>query len=397
MAENKINLVLIGDDEFTLKKQLSILSLSDDVKLKEMIPSKTIFDSIKKHALNEHNIVIINLTANGLKELQFLNDIEDRKAAFIIVGDKKNVELLSQAIHSGVRGFVHYQDYEDTLDDLFCNIKKSIIHVHGGFVKRLNAFISAKGGSGVSFVAGNVAYELSLYANAKVALIDLDVQFGSIGHNFDRIPKYTLTEALNAVDDLDSISLAAYMSKYNENLSLLLPSPSDIILPGEINVLNLKRLLELIRINYSQIVIDLPRTIDPVSTMIMEEADRVTIVLQQTLAQFRDGRQLIQLLNKDLEISLDKIAIVVNRYDAKNSLRIEDLKNIVNHDQVYIIGSDYERASSSSNLGVPLCESSVNTRIATEIKALAKKLGKVEFNKEGDGLLNRFKSIFSSG
>ncbi|MEY3787216.1 MAG: hypothetical protein RLZ75_1423, partial [Pseudomonadota bacterium] len=34
MAENKINLVLIGDDEPTLKKQLAILSYAGDTKSK---------------------------------------------------------------------------------------------------------------------------------------------------------------------------------------------------------------------------------------------------------------------------------------------------------------------------------------------------------------------------
>ena len=69
---------------------------------------------------------------------------------------------------------------------------------------------------------------LSKEAQLKVALVDLDLQFGSIGLNFDKVPKYTPTEAVNSIDDLDVISLEAYLLKYNENLNLLLPSPSEI-------------------------------------------------------------------------------------------------------------------------------------------------------------------------
>lgn len=396
MAENKINLVLIGDEELTLEKQLSILSYSGDIKSK-VICSKTIIDSISKHTQDENCIVIINLTANGLKELQFLNDLDGKKASIIIVGDQKNIELLSQAIRAGVKDFIDTRDYEDKLDGVFCNIKKNITHIYNkNNVKRLNAIINAKGGSGASFIASNVAYVLSKDARLKVALVDLDLQFGSIGLNFDKVPKYTLTEALNAIDDLDSISLEAYMSKYNENLSLLLPSPSDILLPGEINVSNLYTLLEMLQINYSQIVVDLPRLIDPVSNIIMEHADQITLVLQQSLAQFRDGRRLIKILNKDLDIPLDRIAIVVNRYDPKSSLRIEDLKNIVNHDKVYRIANDYEGVASASNLGVPLCESSPNSKIAHDLKELAKNLGKVEFEGERKkSLFSRFKTSLS--
>ncbi|MDO9423564.1 MAG: AAA family ATPase [Methylobacter sp.] len=395
MAENKINLILIGADELTLEKQHSIIAYSGDIKSK-VICTRSITDSISKYTQDEHSIVIINLTANGLKELQVLNDIDGNKAAIIIVGDQTNIELLSLAIRAGVKDFIDTKDYEDKLDGVFCKIKKNITHNYNSSnVKRLNAVINAKGGSGASFIASNMAYILSKDAGLKVGLVDLDLQFGSIGLNFDKIPKYTITEALNTIDDLDSISLEAYMSKYNENLSLLLPSPADISLPGEINISHLKRLLELLQINYSQIVVDLPRLIDPVSSMIMEQADQITLVIQQSLAQFRDGRRLIQILNKDLDIPLERIAIVANRYDSKNSLRVDDLKNMVNHDKVYIVANDYERVASASNLGVPLCESAATSKIAHDLKELARNLGKVEYEGERKSLFGRFRSFLS--
>lgn len=396
MTESKINLVFIGDDELTLEKQLAILSYAGDIKSK-VICGNTIMDSIRKYVQDENTIVIINLTANGLKELQVLNEIEGRKASIVIVGDQKNVELLSQAIHAGVEDFIDYKDYESKLDGIFCQVKKNITPVYKKtVVKRLNAIISVKGGSGASFIASNVAYVLSKETRLKVALVDLNMQFGSIGLNFDKAPKYTLSEALDVIDDLDLVSIEAYLSKYNENLSLLLPSPSDITLPCEVNTASLKKLLELLQINYSQIVVDLPSIIIPVSTMIMEQADQITLVVQQGLEQFRDAHRLIRILNKDLDIPMDRISIVANRYDPKNSLRIEDLKNIVNHDKVYMIANDFERVSKASNLGIPLCESSANSKIAHDLKELAKNLGKVEFVGERKNLLNRFISFFSA-
>jgi len=394
ITENKINLVLIGTDELAIKKQLSILSYAENIKNK-VICNKAIIDSINKYAQDENNIVIINLTENGLKELQVLNNVAGKKASIIIIGDQKNIELLSLAIRAGVKDFIDYKNYEEKLNGVFVNIKKNITNIHNNNTKRLNAVINAKGGSGASFIASNVAYILSKETDAKVALVDLDLQFGAVGLNFDRVPKYTIMDALNATEDLDSVSLEAYMSKYNDNLSLLLPSPSDILLPGEINVSSLKGVLELLQINYSQIVIDLPRLIDPVSSMIMEQADQITLVIQQSLAQFRDGRRLVQILNKDLDIPLDRISIVANRYDPKNSLRIDDLKNLVNHDKVYIIANDFERVANASNLGVPLYESSTNSKIAHDLKELAKILGKVEFEGERKHLLSRFRTFLS--
>jgi pilus assembly protein CpaE len=394
ITDNKINLVLIGTDELAIKKQLSILTNTGSIKNK-IICNKAIIDSINKHTLDENNIVIINLTENGLKELQALNSISGKKAAIIIIGDQKNVELLSLAIRAGVKDFIDYKNYEEKLSAVFSDIKRNIIRGSNN-PRRINAIINAKGGSGASFIASNVAYILSKETDSKVALVDLDLQFGSVGLNFDKSPKYTITEALNAIEDLDSVSLEAYMTKYNENLSLLLPPPTDILLPGEMNVSSLKEVLELLQVNYNQIVIDLPRLIDPISSMIMEQADQITLVIQQSLAQFRDGRRLVQILNKDLDVPLDRISIVANRYDPKNSLRIDDLKNLVNHDKVFMIANDFERVANASNVGVPLYKASANSKIARDLKELAKVLGNVEFNERRKDWLTRFKFLLRS-
>jgi hypothetical protein len=83
ITDNKISLVLIGADEIAIKKQLSILSNVGNIKNK-VICTKAITDSINKHAQDENSIVIINLTENGVKELQALNDVVGKKAFIII-------------------------------------------------------------------------------------------------------------------------------------------------------------------------------------------------------------------------------------------------------------------------------------------------------------------------
>ncbi|MEI6069336.1 MAG: hypothetical protein WCP96_18530, partial [Methylococcaceae bacterium] len=97
----------------------------------------------------------------------------------------------------------------------------------------------------------------------------------------------------------------------------------------------------------------------------------------------------------DLNIPLDKISIVVNRYDPNNSLRIEDLKSIVNHEKVYKIANDFQLVSNSSNMGVPLCETSANSKIAHDLKELARYLGKVVFDGRKRNLLSRLRAFFS--
>lgn len=394
MLDRKIKLILIGDEELVLMHQLSILSYSGDIE-STVVCNPNIIEAIIKYAQDENSIVVINLTENGLKELNVLSKFEDRMASIIIIGDQKNVELLSLAIRIGAKDFIGDQDYAERLDGVFCNIKKNKNYVRTeNNVKRINAFINAKGGSGASFLASNVAYTLAKEGHVRTALLDLDLQFGAIGLNFDKVAKYSITDALLAIDDLDVISLEGYMAKYNENLSLLLPSSSEVTLPGEINIPALKRLLDVLQASYSQIIVDLPRIIDPISSLIIEKSDQIVLVLQQSLAQFRDGQRLIRILNKDLDIPLDRVVILINRYDPKNNLRISDLQNIINHNKVYTVTNNYARVSSALNLGIPLCESDPNTKIAKDINLITQKLANIKFENSQKTLLGRFKSLF---
>jgi pilus assembly protein CpaE len=91
---------------------------------------------------------------------------------------------------------------------------------------------------------------------------------------------------------------------------------------------------------------------------------------------------------------LERISIVINRFDPKNSLKIEDMKSIVNHDKVYVIPNEFDLVTSTSNMGVPLCESMPKSKIAQDLKRLAKNLGNVELEGERKNLLVRLRSLF---
>ncbi|MDD1626032.1 MAG: hypothetical protein LUQ26_00940, partial [Methylococcaceae bacterium] len=66
-----------------------------------------------------------------------------------------------------------------------------------------------------------------------------------------------------------------------------------------------------------------------------------------------------------------------------------------NHEKVYKIANDFQRVSAASNLGVPLCEASANSKIVQDLKELARYLGKVVFDGRKRNLLSRFRDFFS--
>lgn len=374
--EEKINhIVIVGDNNVINKQKTSLKNINDS-------SIETLgFPGSLAELVNKNILLILNLTDNAEKELEELDDIHHKNAAIIVIGDKQNAQLLSIAISADISAFLDTNYKSNELEDT----------IHKILFKRSNAnrkstfsmFINAKGGAGSSFISSNIAYILSHTKYSEVAVVDMDLQFGSIGLNFNiNAPKYTIIDALNEVDELDRISLAGYMEKYNDSLSLMLPSIHDIVIPGEVKPQALEKLLMLIQNNYDHLIIDVPRIIDPLSMMIMDKADNIIIVLQQNLAQFRDGRRLIYILNKDLEIDLDRIIIIVNRYDKNNTLKKSDMVKLVGHNRVYTITNDFDLVVSTSNLGIPLCEHAENSKVAKDLKIISYALGNIQETKK---------------
>jgi len=380
--EEKINSIVIFGNNLTITKQKIYLENIDNLSIETIENSNNILNFVDKNI-----ILIINL-ADKSDELKKLSELNHKNATIIIIGNKQDANLLSMAISAGISAFLDTNHEPNELVDTINNIlyKLSSTKQKSTF----NAFINAKGGAGASFLSSNVAYILSLLSHSKVALVDMDLQFGSIGLNFNiNTPKYTITEALNEVNQLDKESISGYMEKYNDSLNLLLPSSHDIVIPGELDPNSLDKLIALLRENYNHVAVDLPRLIEPLSMLIMDKADNIVIVLQQNLAQFRDGRRLIQILNKDLEIDLNRIMIIINRYDKNNSLKKEDMVKLVNHDRVYTITNDFDLVATTSNLGLPLYEYSQNAKIAKDLKVIAYALGNIQESKR-----KRFLGLF---
>jgi pilus assembly protein CpaE len=260
----------------------------------------------------------------------------------------------------------------------------------------LTAVINAKGGSGASFIAANLAHISAVEKKAPVALIDLDVQFGALPLAFDLEQRNSLIEALNASSQLDPIALQGYMAKHESGVHVLSAMSDQLPLPWEIQTEALSQVLSLASQVYSTVIVDLPRQIDPLTSLVLGQANHIALIMQQSLAHVRDAKRLLRIITSSLSVPRDNLLLVLNRYNERDAVRIKDIQDTVNPPAMTTIPNDFRVVSESLNTGVPLYESARQAPVTKSLHELAVKVCGAKAEEPSGESTTRRRSLFGA-
>jgi pilus assembly protein CpaE len=325
------------------------------------------------------DILVFHLSSLGEDEVNslFENPAATRPAT-IIIGPAENMKCIRLSMQAGVSDYL-----EEPLDEQ--ELHKSIDRICENLVTpnaiessetTMTAVVSTKGGCGASFLATNLAHVMASEGNEHVALLDLDLQFGSLAQYLDIKPQHGLVTALDMADQLDATALNAYMAKHSSGLSLMSPLDDEIILPRDIDSTQFGRILDLLCESYSRIVVDLPRQIDELSADIYERADHILLVTQQEFASVRDANRLRNLILTELSVPADRISVVINRYDKNSAVELGDIGRSLGIDKkdFILIPNSYKSVAESINIGQPMLNHAQNSQVTKAIVAAAHQL-----------------------
>ena len=320
------------------------------------------------------DVLVLCLSANWKDELQALADRPpDIRPPVVVIAPDGDPQIMRLSMQAGARDFytrpIDYQGLVSTLQHMEQHAAPGKQGDSG-----LTVLINAKGGSGASLLAANLAHVMAIESGLTVALLDLDIQFGNIGLYLDLHPERGLLEALEAVEDMDGMALQAYMAQHSSGVDVMASTHTQIALPGEVNVARLDQLLELLLNTHDQVIVDLPRQIDLLTTTVLERANHVVLCMQQSLTHVQDACRLRNILRDELGVTDQQLILAVNRYDAKNAVTLVDIRNNLEGPTQIVIPNDFKRVSENVNLGIPLYDQARNVPISKAIKNLMHKV-----------------------
>ncbi|MCH8180786.1 MAG: AAA family ATPase [Proteobacteria bacterium] len=214
-------------------------------------------------------------------------------------------------------------------------------------------FMSCKGGSGATFLAANLAVALAEQSNARVALIDLNLQFGDalLFISSQTGPSNVAEVALNS-ERLDKDLLRSSLLEVSPGL-FALAAPNDPASGTDVLPEQVQTLLQVARSDFDYVVVDIGRTLNGVALQALDMADQVYAVLQLTLPFIRDGKRLQELF-RSLDYPPSKIHWVLNRFEKGGQLTLSDLRQSLKTPELITIPNHYGVVADSVNQGVPV-------------------------------------------
>jgi len=311
---------------------------------------------------------------NELDALETLiTEYKDKFGIFVTYSDG-DISTIRRLMRAGIKDVfpqpIQTADLIQSVTIAITEKRKRIQSALGG-KGGVTAFINAKGGTGASTIAVNVAHMLSKKHNADVCLIDLDIQFGSVSLQLDLHPTSSVLEALLQPERVDPVFIKALATKHESGLDVL-ASPADLSPIDDVDGTSVTRLLAAAAELYDYVIVDVPRIYNDWVVAALKFSDPVMLVCQNNLSTVRDAKLLLDRLAHD-GISFANIELINNRAMSKgSSVTIDKLKDTLGKEQIRRVRNDFKTANHAQDQGRPVLDVDSSSHLTHDIDAIAK-------------------------
>lgn len=315
---------------------------------------------------------------------------------YVLIGSGMTSELLLRAMRCGVREVLPMQaSAVEVLAAVqrLASKRSSRVAPAAPVESRCDvlAFISCKGGSGATFVAANLAHVLAANGHRRVALIDMNLQFGdALLFISSAKPSSNVADVARNILRLDRDLLLSAMVLVSPGLHVL-AAPDDPAQASDVKPEHVQAIVQMARTMFDFVIIDSGRSLSAVTLQTLDLADHVYAVLQLTLPFIRDGRRLRDVF-RSLDYPSHKIRWLVNRYEKNSLITLDDLKKTMGIDAVLTLPNAYDVVAASVNQGMPVASVAPNSAISKALRDWSQSIAPIAVAPRAGWLSGLFRS-----
>ncbi|MFQ5400324.1 MAG: response regulator [Anaerolineae bacterium] len=218
---------------------------------------------------------------------------------------------------------------------------------------------SPKGGSGCSTIALNLAVGLAKRGYYTI-LVDGSLQFGDVAVMLNMKTLTSIVDLSSHDSELDADLVSSVVQLHSSGLNVLLAPPRPEI-ADVVTDQSIARLLDTLKLTYDFIVVDTSSSLNDVTLTLLDAADRIVLVGQQTLPSLKNVSRFLN-LTESLDYEPTKIWLVINRASNKLGISVKNISDTLRRPVVMTIPDDDVLVSTAINQGVPLVTGSNQKR-----------------------------------
>ncbi|MGH8915481.1 MAG: AAA family ATPase [Acidimicrobiia bacterium] len=390
MAENNL-LVVDKDDDF--------VSAAKELFEGRLPVARSIEEASQTIESGDLRMLLLGPSFSNDESMEQIRTLHNQDPALVLmmVAESITADILRGAMRSGVSDII-----EAPLDE--AKIEAAIEQFGHDVLKRRSAvkptaapvrsergsiitISSAKGGSGKTVVATNVALLLNRLADKKVVLVDADLQFGDVCLLLQLEPRFTMVNAAHELHQLDGEMLDSLLTEHPSGLKVL-AAPLEPAFADDITTAGLMQMLDILQDTYDYVIVDTASMLDELILSLIEKADEVLMVVDMDLPSVKNAKLALETLRL-LKFSTQNVKLVMNRSNSKAKLDNKEIEGALKMEIAAAIPSD-AAVPNSVNEGRPIVETDPKGKVAKGFESVAELIaGKIPEGTSKGGLFGR--------
>jgi pilus assembly protein CpaE len=309
---------------------------------------------------------------------------------YLVMVSDPRAGLFERALRAGVRDVISPAANDDAILDVLergfehaARWRAQVPVLAQGSVpdlkKRVISVLAPKGGVGKTFATSNLAMAINVYEKGKVAVIDLDLQFGDVAGALHLNPEHTVADAARAMTTTDQGAVNSVVKVFltpHESGLYVMCGPED---PAEADDVSYDQSLQITKAlsnSFDYVIVDTCAGLDPHALSVTDMSTDLVFVCSVDVSSVRSLRRELDALDR-LGMTHQKRHLIVNRYDAPGGARPEDVEVAVGLQASVMLPVD-RNVLAAANQGVPITIADPKSPIAKKFLSLAETIVGIE-------------------
>jgi pilus assembly protein CpaE len=331
------------------------------------------------------NIILLALEEPPMRGLSTAESLQQQvpDTPVLVYSSSQNSGLMRQAMRAGARDFLEKpmaaRELRSAIHAVLAQEEQRQLarwaeqtsHTARGTVITV---AGAKGGTGKSTIAANLAVALRQVTGQEVALVDGDAQFGDVAVMLTLEVERSVADLARNESAIDRHTIQPYLVRHDSGVDALTAAsePDDWRALGPEHISAIAQALSQ---SHEWVILDTPGTMSEVVAASLNEAAIVLLVSSLDVSSIKDTKTALRIL-ESWAVGPDRVRLIVNDITRAAAVGPEDVERATGMEITRLIMHDAQ-VGLSVQTGIPIVLSNPRSRFAREIVGLAERIAGV--------------------